>query len=167
MEFKKEIIINKPVEVVWEVLGHQYGDAYKWASGLNHSKTYNAAVIQGAPSANRTCELPSGTIKEEIIKFDAVNFILEYKVIEGFPFFIDTAVNKWQLTKISAESTKVAMHLKVKTKGLIGKVMTPMMRLQLNKQIQSIPNDLKHFVETGLPSINKTKELKKSTRKTA
>ncbi|WP_271765991.1 SRPBCC family protein [Aquimarina algiphila] len=161
MEFKKEIIINKPIEAVWEILGNQFGDAYKWASGLNHSKGFSSPVINGAPSNNRACELPSGKIKEVIKKFDIGNYILEYEVIQGFPFFVDTAINNWQLLTIDSEKTKVQMHLVVKTQGLIGSIMRPMMKMQLSKQIEYIPNDLKHFVETGTPSQNKAKEIEK------
>ncbi|MFD2561474.1 SRPBCC family protein [Aquimarina rubra] len=167
MEFKKEIIINKPIEAVWDVLGNQFGDAYKWASGLNHSKAFSPPRINGAPSNNRSCELPSGKIKEVIREFDANKHILEYEVIEGFPFFVDTAINNWQLTKISADRTQVEMHLVVKTRGLIGSIMNPMMRMQLNKQLVHIPNDLKHFVETGKPSQNKEKEQQKLSQKVA
>lgn len=167
MEFKKEIIINKPIKAVWEILGNQFGDAYKWASGINHSKAFSPPVINGAPSNNRTCELPSGKIKEVIRKFDSNNRILEYEVIEGFPFFVDTAINNWQLTKINSDSTKVNMHLVVKTKGLLGSIMNPMMKMQLKKQLVHIPNDLKHFIETGNPSQNKAKELEKLSKKVA
>ncbi|AXT49929.1 SRPBCC family protein [Aquimarina sp. BL5] len=167
MEFKKEIIINKQIEAVWEILGNQFGDVYKWASGLNHSKAFSPPVINGAPSNNRSCELPSGKIKEVIRKFDPSNYVLEYEVIEGFPFFVDTAINNWQLTKISSEGTKVNMHLIVKTKGLIGSVMNPMMKMQLKKQLIHIPNDLKYYVETGNPSQNKAKELEQLSTKVA
>ncbi|WP_350289286.1 SRPBCC family protein [uncultured Croceitalea sp.] len=167
MEFIKEIIINKPIEAIWEVLGNQFGDAYKWASGLNHSKAFSPPVIKGAPSNNRSCELPSGKIKEVIRKFDPDNYVLEYEVIEGFPFFVASAVNNWQLTTISSDKTKVDMHLIVKTKGLIGSIMNPMMKMQLKKQIVHIPNDLKYYVETGNPSQNKAKELEKLSNKVA
>ncbi len=167
MEFKIEIIVNKPIETVWDVLGHQFGDAYKWASGINHSKAFSAPAINGAPSNNRACELPSGKIKEVIRKFDSNNHILQYEVVEGFPFFVDTAINTWQLTKISSDKTKVDMHLIIRTKGLVGSIMNPMMKMQLNKQLVYIPNDLKHFIETGNPSENKANELKKLAKKVA
>ena len=167
MEFKRKIIVNKPINAVWEILGNQFGDAYKWASGLNYSEAFNVPKIDGAPSNNRACELPSGNIKEEIRKFDPVKNVLEYEVIEGFPFFVDQAINNWQLSKISTNKTKVDMHLIVKTKGLIGSIMSPMMKMQLKKQLAHIPNDLKQFVETGNPSDHKAKELKKLTNKVA
>ena len=48
MEFKKEIIIEKPAGQVWEVLGNQYGEAYKWASGINHSNSYGQPELTQA-----------------------------------------------------------------------------------------------------------------------
>ena len=167
MEFKKEIIIEQPISQVWEVLGNQFGDAYKWASGLNHSKSFGTPQIEAAHCNNRACELPTGNIKEVLRKFDPENFILEYEVIEGFPFFVDTAINNWQLSSIGSNKTKVNMHLVVKTKGFVGAVMGPMMKLQLNKQIATIPQDLKHYVETGKPSPHKAKELQKQRKKAA
>ena len=148
-----------------DILGNQFGDAYKWASGLNHSKGYGAPTIIEAPSNNRACDLPSGKIKEVIRTFDPQNYELEYEVIEGFPFFVDTAINNWQLNEIGSDTTRVNMHLIVTTKGLVGGIMAPMMKIQLTKQIASIPNDLKHFVETGQPSPHKTKELQKLSKK--
>ena len=59
------------------------------------------------------------------------------------------------------------MHLVVKTKGLLGSIMNPMMKMQLKKQLVHIPNDLKHFIETGNPSQNKAKELEKLSKKVA
>ncbi|MEM6804545.1 MAG: hypothetical protein AAF696_24305 [Bacteroidota bacterium] len=74
---------------------------------------------------------------------------------------MDTAINNWQLSPADANTTKVHMHLVVKTKGLIGVIMGPMIKMQLGKQIASIPTDLKHYVETGNPSPHKSKELEK------
>ena len=46
MEFKREIIIHKPVAEVWEVLGNHYGEAYKWASGLSLIKHQIMNIIK-------------------------------------------------------------------------------------------------------------------------
>lgn len=161
MEFKREIIINEPIEKVWEVLGNQYGEAYKWASGLKHSNPYGNPKLSGASCNNRACDTATGKIKEVIRIFDTQNHTLEYEVIEGFPFFVESGVNNWQLTKLANNRTKVTMHLVVKTKGLVGTIMSPMMKMQMGKVIDPVPNDLKHFVETGTPSPNKAKELAK------
>lgn len=160
MNIKKEIFINSSIEEAWEVLGNQFGEAYKWASGLNHSNAYGSPQLEGANCNNRACNTTQGKIKEVIRTFDAKQYILEYEVIEGFPFFIDTAVNKWQLTT-NGNSTKVDIDFNLKTKGIMGIIMRPMMKMQMNKLTANILDDFKHYVETGKPSVSKAKEMAK------
>lgn len=128
MEIKKSIIINRPAAVVWEVLGTQFGVAYKWASGLNHSESYGKPELESAHCNDRSCELPTGNIKEVIRTFDTKNYALAYEVLEDFPFFVDKGINHWKLTELGGQ-TEVNMHLKITTKGFVGKLMGPMMKL--------------------------------------
>lgn len=160
MEFKRKIIIDKPVDEVWQVLGHQFGDAYQWASGINHSKGFGEPKIEAAHCNNRACELASGKIKEVIRKFDPDHYLLEYEVIEGFPSFVESGVNNWKLTALGGQ-TRVDMHLVIKTKGFLGRVMGPLMKMQMNGLTQFVLVDLKHFVEEGKPSPKKQKEIQK------
>ena len=37
-EINRDLQINSPIEEVWQVVGHEYADAYKWASSLKHSE---------------------------------------------------------------------------------------------------------------------------------
>lgn len=166
MEFKREIIIDRPVAKVWDILGNQFGEVYKWASGINHSESFGEPKLKQAHCNNRACELPSGKIKEVILKFDPYNFELEYEVIEGFPSFVDSGINNWKLTNLNGK-TKVNMHLVIKTKGILGSIMGPIMKMQMNALTKSVLTDLKHYVETGKPSQFKQKELGKLAKKTA
>lgn len=166
MEFKREIIINKPIAAVWDILANQYGDAHKWVSGLNHSNEYGSPIIEGAHCSNRACETSQGKIKEVITKFDAKSHELEYEVIEGFPFFVEVGKNNWKLHRVG-QKTQVNMNLTIQTKGFVGMIMTPMMKLQMNKITTNAINDLKHYAETGKPSPLKAKELKKLQKKAA
>ena len=166
MDFKKETIINKPIHEVWEILGNQYGEAYQWASGLYHSKAIGEPRLEGAACNNRDCETSQGKIKEVIRDFDPQNHVLAYEVIEGFPFFIDMALNTWTLTE-KDNTTKVNMHLVMKTKGFVGALMTPMMKLQMNGVLKNVMDDFKYFVEKGQPSPRKAKEIAKLSRKAA
>ena len=166
MEFKREITINQPIAAVWEVLGNQYSEAYKWAGGLNHSQGYGQPALEGASCNNRACDTTSGKFQEEIRIFDPKNHTLEYEAIEGFPFFVDKAVNNWQLSQLGNQ-TKVNMRLTVETKGLVGAIMSPMMKMQMNKIIATVLDDLKHYVETGEPSPSKARELARYAKKAA
>lgn len=166
MEFKREIIINKPIENVWEILGNQFGSACEWASGINHSNTYGQSNLPDTPWNNRACDTTSGKIKEELTMFNPANYELEYKVLEGFPFFVDLGKNNWKLTKVGP-TTKVSMHMTIITKGIVGRLMSPMMKMQINKLADNVINDLKHYTETGKPSPMKAKELKNLAKQAA
>lgn len=167
MEIKKEIIINESVEKVWDLLGNQYADAYKWARGLNYSNGYGEPQFNGASCNNRTCEVSGfGTIEEEIRMFDPKDHILTYEVKKGLPGFINTAVNTWSLTKVGT-NTRVNMHMKMATQGFKGMIMGPLMKMQLNKLVAGAMEDLKIYLETGKPSIQKQKEIRKYQKNAA
>lgn len=161
MNIKKEIIVNKNIDEAWDVLGNQFGEAYQWASGLNHSHAYGDPQLPGTTCNNRSCDTTQGKIEEVIRTFDSKNYILEYEVVDGFPFFVDTGVNKWQLTE-TGNTTRVNIDFKLKTKGLMGSIMSPMMKIQMNKLIGFVLEDFKHYVETGRPSPRKAKEIAKN-----
>ena len=165
MEVTKEIIVNQPIQAVWEVLGNQYTDAYKWARGLYHSQGSGSPTIEGATCSNRTCDTSFGRIQEEIKTFDSQNYILAYEVIKGFPGFIKQGINTWRLSKSDVGSTKVSMRFTAETKGFLGLVMGPMMKMQLNKGLGEVLNDFKHYVETGQQSPEKIKDNEKNVKK--
>lgn len=160
MEFKRTIIINKSIDEVWEVLGNQFGEAYKWAGGLYHSSAHGKPTLEAAHYNNRSCDTSQGKIKEVIREFDPQDYRLVYEVIEGFPFFVDQGINHWQL-RPQGKKTQVNMHLVIKTKGLMGTLMGPLMKRQMNKIVPTILEDLKHYLETSQPSDSKAKEMAK------
>ena len=160
MEIKKEIVINRPADEVWEVLGNQFSAAHKWARSLKHSEGYGEPQLQHAHCNNRACDTTQGKIKEVIKSFDPNHYKLSYEVIEGFPFFVKSGVNTWQLTP-QGSTTKVNVHLVIQTGGIFGMVMAPMMKIQMNSLLEGVMQDLKHYVEMGKPSPTKAKELAK------
>ncbi|MBX2877271.1 MAG: SRPBCC family protein [Saprospiraceae bacterium] len=166
MNIKKEIIVEQPIHKVWEVLGDQYGQAYKWASGLDHSEALGLAKIEGAPCSQRSCQTNFGQITESVRKYEPSSYELEYEVIKGFPSFIDTAINNWQLQP-AGKGTKVFIDFKMKTKGFLGLFMGPLMKMQMNKVITNVLDDFKQYVETGKPSARKAKEIATLLKKAA
>jgi len=152
MNIKKEITVNKSIQEAWDVLGNQFGEAYQWASGLNHSHAYGEPQLPGTTCNNRSCDTAQGKIEEVIRTFDPKNYILEYEVVDGFPFLLTETGN----------TTRVNIDFKLKTKGLMGSIMSPMMKIQMNKLIGFVLEDFKHYVETGRPSPRKAKEIAKN-----
>ncbi|MGD1843248.1 MAG: SRPBCC family protein [Thermonemataceae bacterium] len=167
MNFLKETIIDQPIHRVWEVLGHQFGEAYRWASSLIYSESYGTPVLEGATCSNRACDTTQGKIKEVLRKIDHDHHILTYEVMEGFPFFVDTAINTWSLTP-KGNQTIVTMNTVVKMKGLMGSVMTPLMKMQMNKLLSEALEDFQYYLEhEGQPHPRKQKQLEKMAAKVA
>ena len=166
MEFKREIIINKSIEDVWEILANRFGSACQWASGINHSNAFGTPELPDAPANNRACDTTSGNVKEVITKFNSDIHELEYQVLESFPFFVELGKNNWRLHE-KGNHTKVKMHMTIVTKGLFGMIMSPLMKIQIDKVANNVMNDLKHYAETGNPSPMKIKELEKLAKQVA
>ena len=164
MDVKKELIVDKPISEVWEVLGNQYGSAYKWARGLYHSEGKGTPVLKDATCSNRTCDTSFGQLQEEVKVFKP-NQQLSYEVIEGFPGFIKTGVNNWYLRKISEQRTEVTMHFVGETQGLMGMLMGPMMKMNLSKGLSQALQDFKYYVEHGKPSPEKIKDNTKNAKR--
>lgn len=158
MDFKRSFTVRKPVDDVWEVLGNQFGQACAWASGLHHSEV---SARRGDRPTHRACTADFGDLKEEVLRFDPDEYVLAYRVLEGFPGFVDSGVNHWRLTGLPDGTTRVDMHLRIVTKGLVGAVMSPMMRMQMNGLTKQIVEDFTVYLETGRPSAKKAKELAK------
>ena len=159
MDFHREIIIDKPITEAWELLGPQYGRACEWAPGV-HGSGVLAESSDGRPTA-RACATDFGDIKERVTAYDPSQYLLEYEVTEGFPGMIKEGRNRWQLHEASPGKTRLTMDMTINTGGLVGTVMRPMMRMQLNKVATQAVEGFKTYAETGQPSAAKRKEAKK------
>ena len=167
MNFKRTVIIHRPIEQVWDVLGNQFGQAHQWASSVNHAETYGEPTLEGASCSNRSCNTTAGNVKEVIRTFDPKRHVLAYEVLEGFPFFVAKGQNTWQLTP-KGKSTQVNMDIEILTKGVFGAVMSPMMKLQMNKLADEAVDDLKYYLEhDGTPHPRKVKAAQKFAKKAA
>ena len=160
MEFIKTAVVDRPIEEVWEILGNQYGEAYKWAGGLFHSEGFGTPTLADAPFSSRACKTSQGDLTEEIRVFDPENYKLVYEVVKGFPGFVEVGKNQWSLSPLG-NKTQVHMHLVIETKGIMGAIMGPVMGMQLKKVVSTVLEDFKHYVETGNPSPSKAKEMAK------
>ncbi|MEL6355429.1 MAG: SRPBCC family protein [Bacteroidota bacterium] len=163
LEIKRTFTVNKPIHEVWDVLGNRFGEAYKWATGIYHSAGYGVPQTEGASCNNRACATSQGNIKEAIRTFDVRNYHLEYEVVEGFPGFVKKGGNNWRLSSKGAR-TQVDIHFIVETQGIMGFIMSPLMKKQLGKVFDQAVLDFKYYVETGQPSPVKTKENAKRAK---
>ena len=65
---KGQIVIDAPVEKVWEVLA-DFGGVYRWASSI--TKSYSTSKNNNGPEASRHCNIAGfGGIEESIIEWN-------------------------------------------------------------------------------------------------
>jgi uncharacterized membrane protein len=167
MQIITETVIEKPAAAVWDIVGNRFGQAYEWASLLNHS-TGHGAPLSGQVCEARTCDVKGmGNIKERLVEFDPERHVLRYEVTKGFPFFVRRGVNHWQISGLGATRCRVTTTASLTTKGIVGFMMAPMMRMQMSRMLRSMLEDLKHYAETGQPHPRKLKSVRAAKIATA
>lgn len=156
MNIKLETTINRPIDKVWDVLGNQFGEAHKWTSILKHSEG-SGKTISNQVCESRTCDINGmGRVHEKIHEFNSDKFVLKYEVVEGFPFFVKSGLNTWQL-KTEGNATKVFVNAEITTTGFVGFLMAPMMKMQMNGMMGKFIEELKYYFENGKPHPRKSK----------
>ena len=150
MKIIKELVISKPIENVWEILGNQFGEIDKWASIINHSKLDGHLGV----GVIRSTETTGGPTKQELTSFNPEQYSLSYKAIAGTPFFAKSITAKWTLVKNQNNNTKLVLDFQVGFKG-IGGILTPIVKKKLGKIGNEILQDLKYYVENEKPHPRK------------
>lgn len=156
-----ELMINENIGKVWNILGPDFVNTYKWASLVNHSEGKGPGV-NGAPCSERGCDIAGmGKVREKIIQYSDKEYLLSYQAAEGMPSMVKSAINTWQLFEIDNSRVKLIMKMSLKVGGLMGFLMKPMMKMQMGKMARVTAEDFKYYVERGLPSSRKVKAMKK------
>jgi hypothetical protein len=155
MVINKVLLINRPANEVWEVLGPQFGEIDKWSSLIHKSEVSGEAKLTGVSYSVRNTETTQGPTKQELTSFDPNNYTLSYKAIAGIPFFIKNIHAKWSLKEINSKETKLILDMNIETAGLIGMVLTPVVKLKLSKLANELLDDFKYYVENGKPHSRK------------
>ncbi|MEM8902268.1 MAG: SRPBCC family protein [Actinomycetota bacterium] len=165
MHLTHTFTVRAPIAAVWSVLGDDFDDIGAWATAVPDSRRAARPIeIDGAPSAGRTCEVAVpgfSAIDERLTRFEPDRHTLAYEVIAGMPRFVTGAVNTWTLRAAEDRSTAVTTSIEMRTRGLIGLLARPAMRLNLARTQRSLARDLATFVETGSPSEAKQRQLAK------
>lgn len=165
MTIEKEIIVNKSIADTWQVLGHQFAEAHKWASPLKHSEAKDSNNFNGSTCSERGCDIAGmGKTREKLIEYSNESHRLSYSVPEGMPSMVKYATNTWQLTPIGNDKAKLKMVMNITLGGFMGMMMQPMMKMMMGKMGNTLLLDFKYYVETGRPSEAKLKALNKYKR---
>ena len=149
-EINRDFVINAPIEKVWQVVGHEFADAYKWASNLKHSESLDSASLNGSSCTKRGCDIDGfGQITEKMLAYSNDEHLLSYKVTGGLPKFVIKAENTWKLSTASGGNTNVEIRMKMQTKGFMGWLMGGIMKRKTEKLLDRSLGELKYYVEIG------------------
>ena len=158
-----QILIDAPIDTVWEALAVDYGGIGKWASGVNHVVESSGEGI----TAQRACEISAAGFndtREKIIKFEPENYYFEFELYEGLPGFVKYSINKDKLEEKDGK-TLWTSHNEMRVGGFMGLTMKGLMRSKLKDVLEAKGQELKHFIETGRPHPNKRAAMAKIEKK--
>ena len=120
-------------------------------------------AVLDAPVAGRICRagvrlLPPVT--ELLVAYDDATRTLTYQA-SGLPAFVTIAENTWTVTPIDQHRTRVSMHARFDTRGLLGLLGRWVILAQVRRTGRHLAEDLRHFVEHGTPSPRKQRQLRR------
>jgi len=159
MKITRTLMIDKPIEEVWDILANRYTEAGSWASAVYMSRPREGTPkVAEAPVLGRICETSLGPIVESIETFNTETRTLAYSATaKKMPSFLTGLLYTWKLTAAGPNSTRVDMVLTADIAFPFNVLMGWMMRLQFKGAIDSSLAELKYFVETGRPHPKKVK----------
>ncbi len=148
---KKELEINKNVEEVWEVMGNQFAQVHLWSSNFKESKPGGSSKFPGLDYSERITVTDRGETVQVLDSFDASAHRLAYHISTGAPKIAKHASAVWSLRSENEAKTTVIIEFDMETKGLLGFIMTPLIKKRIGKSAVEIAEDLKNYVENGNP----------------
>jgi len=164
MKIERVIMLDAPIDRVWKIVGEDFTDIGAWAAAVPSSKELDGAAVDGAPAAGRTCAVAVpgfDYLEETITNFDASEKAFTFQINEGLPGFVTSGFSNWKLTSEGDDRTKVVVESTIETKGIVGSIMGPMLKLNLKNTLKGLERDLRAIAETGEPSAAKKKQLAK------
>jgi len=66
MEIKKSLLINAPIEKVWDILANDYAQVGSWTAVIHTSEAIHGERLPGAPTYGPVCDPPDRDCKERI-----------------------------------------------------------------------------------------------------
>lgn len=162
---KKELVIDKDINAVWEVMGVQYTEVHLWSTNFKDSKAGGKPKLSGLDYLHRITQTDRGETIQELDNFDSENYSLTYHISEGTPAIANSAVGIWSLTPIESNKTKVILEFQMETNGFKGLMLSSIIKLKLGKSAMGIAEELKFYVENGEPHPRKVESQVEQNRK--
>lgn len=154
MKITKSVQINQPASHVWSIVAEQFDQAHLWMAPVKHSYAYEeGAPKTSAPVAGRVCELgngPKGLLAEEVITDynEKAQYLVFDVVPKNAPALLPLNKNTVKMTVVDLGSnqSKVLWESTPDLK-MMGKLLSPVLKLGLGKAFGDILKDLKKYCE--------------------
>ena len=155
LEFNYEVTIASGISESWEVLGNQFTEPHLWAANFVTSKPGGQPKLDGLTYLHRATVTASGDNWQELDEFDPQNHRLSYHISKGLPKIAQEAIGHWRLTELTPNTTQLNVDFSLKTKGLIGFLMSPIASKKIDQASSQIVEELKYYIENGKPHPRK------------
>jgi hypothetical protein len=157
------IIIEAPADAVWEVVAGRFDRIGEWATAIPAS-----AAVPGVPAATdapvpgRVCRTGIALVPEvteTIVEYDHAGRSLTYQATDGLPAFVTLARNRWRVEALDARRSRVEFRARLEVRGLLGWLARWWLLARVGRTGGHLLDDLKHYVEQGIPSARKRRQL--------
>lgn len=163
MKVSVELMIERPIQEVWEVMGNQFGHVAKWSSNFHSSEPGGEPKFGGIPFSQRNTFTDRGETIQVLEAFDAENFTFSYRITKGLPPVADMAKSTWYLKQVDAGKTIAAMDYYMDPKPTVPGEMLEKIEKGLGMSALALVEELKFYLENGEPHPRKLESTQKTS----
>jgi Polyketide cyclase / dehydrase and lipid transport len=157
------VLIDAPIEAVWRVVAGRFDRIGDWATAVPASTASPVPrPVTDAPIPGRVCRTGLAMVAEvteTIVAFDGAARSLTYEATAGMPSFVTLARNRWQVTPEGDRRTRVTLVAELGVRGPAGRLLRWLLLTRVGRTGRYLLDDLKHYVEHGVPSPRKRRQL--------
>ena len=166
MRMCNSIVINKPADEIWELLGPNFVRVADWMAATPRSEEKTEGTpLPGAPAVGRRSYLMAkfnGMYQDETItKYDADARLLNFDVVlkKGPAVMpISGYLAEFTVEMIDATTSRVSLDATAHLR-LLGYFMYPVVKKGLNAGFIRYLEEIKHYSETGRPHPRKVQSM--------
>jgi Asp-tRNA(Asn)/Glu-tRNA(Gln) amidotransferase A subunit family amidase len=155
MKVIKEVIIEKNIQDVWEVMGNQFGQVHLWSSNFLESKPEGESKFEGLAYSSRKTLTERGETIQELDVFDANKYSLSYYITKGAPEFAEQTGAVWSLSSEGLNTTKATFEFSMVAKAMVNEEMASKIEMGLTRSASEMAEELKYYLENGQPHSRK------------
>ena len=146
-KLEMSIEIGASADHLWNILGNGFGEVAEITTVLNASHLEGPLGTGGT----RVCINPQNQrIAEQLTTFDPDTHTLAYDGIDGFPSWVRTAGNHWQIKETGPNSARFTIKPTLTVAWWISPVL-PLMLMGVRPILRKFMNEVKYFAEHGTP----------------